>query len=134
MSITRWKPFHHEFEDLFDQLLLQKRYTDLATDVYEENNTVVVEMHIPGIDSDKIDIKVEENHLHIKGSRDEKKEVHERHYFHKEILHGSFERIIPLPTMVSGNEAHAECKDGILRITIPKKQKNPSNSIKIHKK
>lgn len=137
MSHVKWKPLHHLLRDDFfalDRSLQTLPGGDLAVDISESGNDVIVEMHIPGVDPDKLHVKVEETHVHISGSREEKEETKNKHYYHQEIRRGSFERIITLPTAVAGDKTHAEYKDGILILVMPKKQKGGPNTIKVIKK
>ncbi len=124
--ILRWKPFR-DLDRFFDEdspvMALPKFGFDLAADVYEKNGNVIAEMHLPGIDPEKVDISVEENYLKISGSREEKKETEEKDYYSKEIRRGSFERTIPLSHAVKKDKADASYKDGVLKITIPKDEK-----------
>ena len=124
--VLRWKPFR-DIDRFFDEdspvMALPKFGFDLAVDVYEKNGNVIAEMHLPGIDPEKIDISVEENYLKISGSREEKKEIEEKDYYSKEIRHGSFERTIPLSHAVKKDKADASYKDGVLKVTIPKDER-----------
>ena len=125
MPLIHWEPFK-DLEELF---------WDLAVDVYEENNTIVVKMNIPGIDPDKIDIEVEDNHLHISGERKEEHEIKDKKYHRKEIRCGSFERVIALPCAVSSEDARAEFSDGVLTIALPRvSEEKKVNKIKVSKK
>lgn len=133
----RWKPLHHFLKDDFfdlDRSFQTLTNGDLATDITESGNDIILEMHIPGVDTDKLHIKVEDTHVHISGSREEKEESKNKHYYHQEIRRGSFERILTLPTPVIGDQTRAEYKDGILTLTMPKKQKSIANNIKVIKK
>lgn len=137
MPIIKWKPFP-EVEDLFEEFPFSSfrvHTWDLATNVYEDNGNVIVKMHLPGIDLDQIDIKAEDNYLCIAGSREQDKKVKNKHHYHKEIKYGSFERVIELPCPIIGEKAEAELKDGVLAVTLPKKEKSKkTTSIKIKKK
>jgi len=62
MALIRWRPFHN-LEDLFFEKPFNGKALDLAVDVYEENNNIIVKMNIPGIDGDKIKIDIEKDHL-----------------------------------------------------------------------
>lgn len=129
MPFIRWRPFgdiDRFFEDLYT-----RNGQDLAADVYEENDTVTVEMLVTGMKPDEIDISVEDNHLRIIGSRKEKEEVGDRGYYYKEIRRGDFERIIPLPTAVDSSKARADFSNGVLKIVLPKKKATQPNKIKI---
>ncbi len=135
MPIIRWKPFE-ELDKFFEDIPFHFTTWDLAVDVYEDDGNIKVEMHIPGIEPDKIDIEVEDNLLRVFGSREKIEKVENKHYYHKEIKRGSFERIIELPCSIVSEAAKAEFSDGVLRILLPKekvKEKAPSK-IKIERK
>jgi HSP20 family protein len=133
--MIKWRPFHH-LEDLFHDHHSRSAQWDLAVDVYEENDNVIAKMNIPGIDPDKINIDVEDNHLHVSGERKEEKEVNEKNYYHKEIRRGSFERIVPLPCAINKQKVSAEMHEGVLRIVMPKinAQEHAAKRIKINRK
>lgn len=104
----------------------------MLVDVYENDNEVIVELAIPHIDPEKVEVSVSDNMLHVKGSTDKTTEVEDKNYYRKEISSGSFYRTIPLPDYVKADEAKAEHEDGILKITMPKKEQKPkSKSIKV---
>lgn len=133
MSIIRWRPFE-ELEESFEDIEpFRANGWDLAADVYEDKDKIVVEMHLPGIDPNKVDIDVDENYLRISGSREESEEKKEKNFFKKEIRRGSFERVIPLPCAVESEKAQAECKEGTLKIILPKKQGKQPSKIQIKK-
>ncbi len=123
MALIHWRPF--PFEDMFEDVA---RTHDLATDVYEENNHVIVEMHVPGIDPEKVDISVENEYLHVSGTRQEREETEDQEYYRKEIRTGSFERLIPLPSTVDEKNTKARYKDGVLMISLPKTQEEEKRS------
>jgi HSP20 family protein len=133
MPIIRWKPFEELDKILEDFPSFRAHTWDLAADVYEEDDNVIVEMHIPGIDPDKVEIDVEDTYLHVSGSREEKEEVEDEKYYHKEIRRGSFERVIHLPARVVQEEARAEFKDGVLKVTLPKEQVKKTKKIKVRR-
>ena len=126
MALIKREPFG-EIDRLFDEdfLLpsLPKMSWDLAVDVYRKGGNVIVEMSLPGIDPEKIDISVEDNYLKVSGSREEKKQTKKENYYRKEIRRGSFERVVRLPVAVKEEKAKAEYKDGILKVIIPEKEK-----------
>lgn len=67
--IIKWKkPFNHLFKDnLFELNRSLHAITsgDLATDIIESGNDIILEMHIPGIDTDNLKIKVKDTHQHL---------------------------------------------------------------------
>lgn len=135
MALIRWKPFQ-ELEELFGEAApswLHNNNWDLAADVYQDHGTVIVEMHTAGIDPDKIDLEIEENHLHIRGTREQKEETKHKHYFKREIRRGTFERIIDLPCPVIAEKTQADVKNGVLRITIPKHTAKKAHKVSVSK-
>ena len=134
MSIIRWRPFEDLEESFEDIEAFRANGWDLAADVYEDQDKIVVEMHLPGIDPDKVNIDVDENYLRISGSREESEEKKEKNFFKKEIRRGSFERGIPRPCAVESEKAQAECKEGALKVILPKKQGKQPSKIQIKKK
>ena len=135
MPIIKWHPFH-DFDEFFEDLAHKHHHNgwDLAVDVSEDKSNVYVDMNIPGINPDKVDIEVEDTYLKVSGSREEKKEEKEKNYYRKEIRRGSFERVISLPSPVLGDKAKAEFSDGVLKITLPKEKGKKLSKIKVAKK
>lgn len=142
MSLIKWSPFLSDnyFDDM-DKMIFEfmpisrgnKGFMP-AVDMYEDNDNVVVETQLAGIDLEKIDISIENDVLCIKGEGEKKTEVEEKNYYRKEIRRGNFYRSIPLPTRVDGDKASAVAEEGILKIYIPKASEAKPKSIKIKTK
>ena len=133
MPLIRWRPFA-ELDELFEDMRGLSNSWDLAADVYEENGNIVVEMNVPGIDPDKVSIELEDHHLKVSGLREEEEETEDKNYYRKEIRRGSFERIIPVPSGVAIEKTMAEFSDGVLKISLPKKEAKGPNKIKVKRK
>lgn len=134
MAISRWRPtrdmfsLQNEINRMFNDFLgwsTGERAADGQTwspsvNVYDNKDSVVAEVEVPGIDRKDLHISVENNVLTIRGERrwEEKKE--ERSYHQVERLYGTFQRSFTLPTNVNPERVKATCKDGILTITMPK--------------
>lgn len=138
MAIVKWSPMFpfDEFDNMFEGMLPSRMMKDMqgfmpAVDVYETKKEVIVEMSVPHIDADKVDISIENNILHVKGSTEKKSEVEDKNYYRREIRAGSFYRTVPLPTTVIGEKASAVHEDGVLKISIPKTEPKQATGIKI---
>jgi len=129
MARIHWKPWDNFFEEL--PFTSSHNGNDLAADLYEENNCVIIEMNVAGINPDKIDIDVENNYVKIAGSREEKRKEEETDYYYKEIRRGAFERVIPLPTAI---DPTAEVAHGVLKINLPKLKSGEKSKIAVKKK
>lgn len=130
MSLIKWSPMF-PFED-FDRMFENMQGFMPAVDVYETKKDVMVELSVPHIDPEKVDISIDNNVLHIKGTTEKKTEVEDKDYYRREIRSGSFYRTIPLPTAVIGDKASAVHEDGVLKVSIPKVvEGEPKKPIKV---
>ncbi|MDQ5944000.1 MAG: hypothetical protein QG658_66 [Patescibacteria group bacterium] len=92
----------------------------LAVDVYQTKDSVVVKAPIAGVRSEDIDIAISEDVMTIRGDRKEEVIVEKEHYYVQECFWGSFSRSIILPTSTIAEKAQATLKDGVLTVTVPK--------------
>ena len=101
---------------------------ELAVDVYQTPEAIVVKALIAGVHPGTIDISLTREMLTISGMRQDEKEVDEEHYYQRELYWGSFSRTILLPEEVDVGMAEASERHGILMIRLPKinKKKYPS--------
>jgi len=91
----------------------------LAIDVYQTENDLVIQSAIAGVKPENLDISMERDIITIKGSR-EKPFEENGDYFIQECFWGSFSREVILPSEVDPQRAVAEMKNNILTIRIPK--------------
>ncbi|MCS7250584.1 MAG: Hsp20/alpha crystallin family protein [candidate division WOR-3 bacterium] len=131
-----WTPLAKELEELekdikrtFEEFFGRRRRMPAMAeefvpliDMYEKGNDIIVEAEIPGLEKEDLSVTVSENSLTIKGEIKKEKEVKEKDYYLCERSYGSFSRTIELPTEVDSEKAKASYKNGILKITLPKKQ------------
>lgn len=131
MSLIKWEPFK-DIDAVFDSFpSFMRTGSDLAVDLSEKDDNIIAEMHLPGIDPDKIEISVENDYLCIAGTREETKENVKNQYYSKEIRRGTFERIVHLPSKVKEDEVSAQFKNGELIITLPKLAGPTAKKVKI---
>ncbi len=93
-----------------------------ATDVYETEDAVKIEVEVPGMSKDDIKITVEDNILRIHGQKKLEREEKGKSYYVVERSHGSFERAFRLPEYVEPEKITAKFENGVLTITLPKKE------------
>ncbi|MDP1538536.1 MAG: Hsp20/alpha crystallin family protein [bacterium] len=96
-----------------------KEEGQLAIDVYQTENDLVIQSAIAGVTPENLDILMERDIITIKGSR-EKPSEENGDYFTQECFWGPFSREVILPAEVDPGRAIAEMKNGILTIRIPK--------------
>jgi len=123
-----WGPLNlfDEFNRLFEETLGETvraaapAATVAPVDLYETDEALVLEMAVPGLSADEIDISLEGNKLTIRGEHKPVEDQGVRRYYLQEIPHGSFVRSFTLPVEINADEVKAEFKNGILRLTMPK--------------
>jgi HSP20 family protein len=90
-----------------------------------------IELDLPGIKKEDIEITTEDNILTISGERKIKEEVKEEDYYKIESHYGKFSRSFTLPEKIDIENIHAESKDGVLEVVIPKLKSEDNRPKKI---
>lgn len=91
-----------------------------AVDIREAEGAFRVEVELPGLTKDDIDITVEHNLLRLSGERRFEAEGSEETYRRVERSYGSFLRTFSLPEEITPESVKASFKDGVLTISLPK--------------
>ena len=86
---------------------------------YIDNNTLIVQADLPGMDPKDMEVSLEGNCLSIKGQRKMDHEHNAEHSFHHEVSHGSFLRTFTLPERVNTDELKANYTNGVLEVLVP---------------
>jgi len=98
-------------------------------DMYETNDSVVVEVALPGYKTGDVKISIEDNVLTVEGQR--KIETENKKYHMKEIYSESFMRSVTIPVKIDSENAEATLKDGVMTITLPKAKEAKAKNIEI---
>jgi len=121
-----WEDLQREVNSLFESR--QRRGEESAewgwkppVDIYEDNESYLLVAELPGVDSSKVDLRVEDGRLTIHGSRELEHADKKENYHRVERLHGAFSRTFSLPNTVQQDKIQAEYKHGLLRVMIPKR-------------
>lgn len=127
-----WEPFR-EMEDL--QKEMNRLFDWLPPmDITEEKDRIVVRTDIPGMKQEEIHVEVEDGALVIKGERKREQESREGQVHRVERSYGSFFRSFTLPTSVDEAKLTAAYKNGVLEVTLPKKEGAKSKPVKVEVK
>jgi HSP20 family protein len=102
-----------------DGLLPVRLRSQPAANVWEQGDALLVEMELPGIKSDQVDISVAGDQLSVNVDRPELTQEGVT-YHRRERPVGSFSRMLRLPVEVDADRVEAELHDGVLLITLPK--------------
>jgi len=101
-------------------------------DVREDKDNYIIEAELPGMSKDQIHLELENNVLSIKGERNFERKEEGENYHLMERSYGSFYRSFSLPKNVDGEQIGAEYKDGVLRVTLPKKEEVKPKKVEIN--
>ena len=123
MALIRWDPFQ-ESEAMRDSW-------SPSVDIFETATEIVIKAELPGMEAKDIDIRLENNVLMLKGERRFEKDTRNESYHRVERSYGSFSRSFSLPAFVDESKVRADYKDGLLKITLPKKEPAKSKEVKI---
>jgi HSP20 family protein len=102
-----------------------------GVDVIDRDDEVVVRASVPGYRKEDIQISVSNSLLTIEGESKAEKKEEKGDYTRCEISRAAFTRTIALPAEVDDSKARASMKDGLLELTLPKREKAKRRSIAI---
>ena len=102
---------------LFDELFNFSGAHDFPIDVIETDDAYLLEMEVPGIKADQIEIGVESDHIKIEINNTVEDE--ESKFIHRERPSGKYSRRMNFGKPINAQEAKSTMKDGILTITLP---------------
>ncbi len=100
-------------------------------DIYETDNEIVVKAELPDVKLENIHVGVENNMLTIRGERKFEEETKRENYHRVERSYGEFSRSFSLPNFADPGRINAQYKDGILRVTIAKKEEVKPKQVEI---
>src|SRR5580692_4559040 len=103
-----------------------------AVDIYETEHELVVKADLPEVDPQDLDIRVENNILTIRGERKFENEVNEENYLRVERAYGSFSRSFSLANSVKSDAIKADYQNGVLTLTLPKREEAKPKQIKVN--
>jgi HSP20 family protein len=90
-------------------------------DVTEEEEKLILEMDLPGVRREDVNVELRGHTLVISGSRKIVRRIVGARYTHSERVSGTFRRTVPLPRQVEEEGITASMEEGILRLELPKK-------------
>jgi HSP20 family protein len=144
MTIVRYDPFRdlrtlqEEVNRLFSTNLTRGFGEEIgrgawnpSVDIYENKDHIVLEAELPGMNREDFELSVENNVITLRGERQFEKKDETDNYHRVECSYGSFTRSFTLPQTVSADGATAEYRNGVLRVTLPKREETKARRIKI---
>ena len=147
MAIVKYNPFRdlRAMQEQMNRLLdmawnreigeeLKEGIWQPPVDIYEDENSVVIKAELPGVDQKEIDIRIEDNTLTLRGERKHSQDVKKENYHRVERFYGTFQRSFSLPHTIDQEHVKATCEQGVLTITLPKREEKKPKQISVEVK
>jgi HSP20 family protein len=143
MPLVKYAPFTESedfpagvrlFQDTINRLLSDQtsnRPWAPSVDIFETENELVLKADVPGVELKDIDIQIENGTLALKGERKFERNENSKGFHRLERSYGSFVRYFTLPDTVDTEHVKAEFSNGVLTVTLPKKEIAKPKSIKV---
>ncbi|MBC7911770.1 MAG: Hsp20/alpha crystallin family protein [Pyrinomonadaceae bacterium] len=145
MSIVRYDPFRDlrslqdEVNRLFSTNLsrtfgeegIARGAWNPSVDIYENKDQIVLEAELPGMKREDFDLSIENNVITLRGERRFEKKEESDNYHRVERAYGSFARSFTLPQTVQADDVTAEYRNGVLRVTMPKREEVKARRIEV---
>jgi len=139
MSLSHFDPLANIrlFEDAFTRFLSEpaaNRPWSPAVDIYETENELVLKADLPDVDQKNIDVRVENQTLTIAGERKFEKKEDNKGFHRIERSYGNFVRSFAVPNTFDTDQISAHYSNGVLSVTLPKKEAAKPRQIKVEVK
>ena len=139
MSLSQFDPLAsiRVFEDAFTRMLTEpqtNRPWTPAVDIFETDNELVLRADLPDVELKDIDVRVENQTLTLAGERKFQAQDNGKGYHRIERSYGNFVRSFAVPSAFDTEKIGAEYKNGVLSVTLPKKEAAKPRQIKVEVK
>ena len=136
MSLTHYDPLTslRHFEDAFSRLFSEpqdNRPWAPPVDIYETENELVLKADLPDVELKDLDVRVENQTLTIAGERKFERKDSGKGYHRVERSYGNFARSFSVPNSFDTDKINAGFKNGVLTVTLPKKEAAKPRQIKV---
>lgn len=125
---------HQQIDHLFDQAFRGYGFPSLfesqlgsetfkpSLDIKEGPKEYAINVEMPGVDKKNVNVEVNGDALVIQGEKNREEEKDEEQYHYVERSYGSFQRVLAIPEDADANGINAEFRDGVLKITLPRRK------------
>jgi len=100
-------------------------------DIFEDKDTLVMEADMPGVKREDLDLTIENNVITLSGERKMEERRESENYHRVERSYGSFTRSFTLPRTVDTEKVKAEFRDGVLTVSLPKREETKARKIDV---
>jgi len=122
--------FFKPWNEWFEGGLFGRTMNVPAVNIVEHKDEYQVSLAVPGMKKDDFKIDVDGNMLTISSEKEENKEEKDKKFTRKEYNYSSFSRSFTLPEEINREKIEAKYEDGVLKISLPRKEEAKKNSAK----
>ncbi len=127
-DMLRWDPYR-DFDSVFAGT---ERAFAPTFEVAETKDAYVFRADLPGVKEADLDISLTGNRLTISGRREQERHEQGDTFYASERAYGSFTRAFTLPEGIDGDNVHADLKNGVLTLSVPKKPEVQPRKVSIN--
>ena len=139
MTMQRWSPFSdfgRPFGPFARPFAFRRPAADagrwsIPTDVAVEGDEMIVRASLPGVEPEKIEVTLEDGILTIAGETAAESQERKGDYLIREMRRGKFHRALKLPAYVDGDRAEPKYANGVLTITLPKREERKARRLEV---
>jgi HSP20 family protein len=122
------------FDDFLNNAFTEEQTEDnkmMPMDVSERDKDYLIKANMPGIKKENIKVSVHDNELVVEGKQEEEKTEKDETVYRYERYKGNYRRVISVPDSCDIEKINAKLENGVLTLTIPKKEPVPAKEISI---
>jgi HSP20 family protein len=141
-----------DWDPLKEMLLVQKRLNGLfesalartefdaregvdswtpVSDAQESPDALILSLELPGLEQDQIDLRIDGDELVVEGVREMTRQSEDDRYHRVECSYGKFSRRFHLPSTIDREAVEAVYRDGVLRVSLPRKGRELPKSVRV---
>jgi HSP20 family protein len=138
-NVSRFDPFNELVDDLFKGFLVRPVAYEgrndalprMKVDVAEKNGAYLVKAELPGVKKEDIQVSIDGPQVSLSAEVKRENADHDQRVLHTERVYGKVQRSFTLPQEVDEDKVEAKFRDGVLELTLPKKQAAARKQISI---
>ncbi len=123
--------FDDFFNNTFEEDSSEENFRAMAMDITEHDNEFMIEANLPGYKKDNVRISIHDNQLMLEATREDSQEEQRGTIYRCERYRGSYRRNLSLTENAYVDKIEAKMADGVLKLSIPKKEPTPMKQISI---
>ncbi len=138
MIVRYWQPFQEietirqQLDNIFEDLTPEATNWMPAVDLVDAGNDYVLEVVLPGLKADDINIEASRKNITISGERVAAEVGDDKQVLRRERRYGSFHRVIDLPVAIDHEQVTADYTNGILTVHVPKAAEVRNQVVKVN--